>query len=439
VGFSLIRRFRGRLYAHGAPPPTPDRRPFARKAAVLAGSLIVTAICGCDGRSAFEFLNGEARALRIATDWPQSDRDSLARDFAAWLREQPPGAATPSSAIAWASRADRAEPPDVYLGGPLSVFADLAARDELERLGVDPEKPAWTTARRAFVGLSGSTTGPAPRTALADPRVDPMTLAWTLGRLRGEGWAAAYPRLLVRYGLAEAVGWREGSPSAAVQRGEADVSLTRLPERSQAESEVVVFEEGAAIRRGTRRGAAARAFLEFLEERAGKNHEPTGGAAGPHSLAAEGLAADLLGATLVDAQDELRAAVASVREAGLSPESVAVLSQAPPWPPASVGKLLTRGGEGPAALVETLTHQLAPEAGARVWLSQSWLRPRKPIDGALLEEIAGADQGRLARGPRFRAWLRAEWTQWARQRYRWVARLAAARSPLLTSSGSGEP
>jgi hypothetical protein len=403
--------------------------------AVLAGSLIVTAICGCDGRSAFESLNGEARALRVATDWPQSDRDALARDFAVWLREQPPGGAAPSSAIAWTSRSDRA---DVYLGGPLSAFADLAARDELERLGVDPDQPAWTTARRSFVGLAGSTTSPVPRTALADPRVDPMTLAWTLGRLRGEGWAAAYPRILVLYGQAEAVGWREGSPSAAVQRGEADLSLTRLPERSQAESEVV-FEEGAAIRRGTRRAAAARAFLAFLEERAGAKDEPTGGSTVPHSLAAEGLAADLLGATLVDAQDELRSAVASVREAGLSPESVAVLSQAPPWPPASVGKLLTRGGEGPAALVETLTHQLAPEAGSRVWLSQSWLRPRKPIDGALLEEIASADQGRLAREPRFRAWLRAEWTQWARQRYRWVARLAAARSPLLTSSGSGEP
>jgi hypothetical protein len=43
----------------------------------------------------------------------------------------------------------------------------------------------------------------------------------------------------------------------------------------------------------------------------------------------------------------------------------------------------------------------------------------------LLAEIARACDGRIADEPRLRAWLRAEWTAWARQRYRRVARLAA--------------
>jgi len=406
---------------------------------MLSVAVLAATFCGCDVGRAFEASSGEARTLRVATDWPESDRKGLALDFDAWLRAKGPDAGTTSAAIVWTSRSNGDDSPDVFLGGSLASFADLASRDQLERLGVDSDQPDWITARRSFVGLDGGSNLPDRRTTLGDPRVDPLTLAWTLGRLRREGWPGAYPHLLVLYGLAETVGWREGSARAAIGRGDADATLMRLPESSRAEADVVVFDEGAAIRRGTRRAPAARAFLQFLDANMGASQEPTAATASPRSRAAEALAADLFGATFVDAQDELRTAVVSVREAGMSPESVTLLAQPPPWPPASVEKLLTRGGEGAAALVETLTNQIAPEAGARVWLSQSWLRPRKPIDEVLLLELAGVDQGRLAREPRFRAWLRAEWTQWARQRYRWVARLASARSPLLTSSGSGEP
>ena len=42
---------------------------------------------------------------------------------------------------------------------------------------------------------------------------------------------------------------------------------------------------------------------------------------------------------------------------------------------------------------------------------------------------AGAAEGRLAREPRFRAWLRGEWTAWTRQLYRRVARLAGGYVP----------
>ncbi len=42
----------------------------------------------------------------------------------------------------------------------------------------------------------------------------------------------------------------------------------------------------------------------------------------------------------------------------------------------------------------------------------------------MLRELAQAEGGRLVREPRFRAWLRGEWTAWTQQLYRRVARLA---------------
>jgi hypothetical protein len=47
----------------------------------------------------------------------------------------------------------------------------------------------------------------------------------------------------------------------------------------------------------------------------------------------------------------------------------------------------------------------------------------------LMAEMAAAVDGRLAREPRFRAWLRSEWTAWHRQLYRRVARVAGGYVP----------
>ncbi|MBY0396343.1 MAG: hypothetical protein K2X91_07720, partial [Thermoleophilia bacterium] len=136
--------------------------------------------------------------------------------------------------------------------------------------------------------------------------------------------------------------------------------------------------------------------------------------------------ADLLGATLVDAADELREARAALAHAGDGDAGRAArwMTQPPPWPPASVAKILGRESDA-MPLLETLAAQVAPEADARGWLLRSWLAPSRPIDGAFLGELAGAVGGRLAREPRFRSWLRGEWAAWARQRYRRVARTAA--------------
>src|SRR5262249_35695521 len=91
-----------------------------------------------------------------------------------------------------------------------------------------------------------------------------------------------------------------------------------------------------------------------------------------------------------------------------------------------VAKILGRGGESAMSLTETLARELSPEPAVRAWLVRSWLSPPRIIDESLLAELAHAVGGRLGPEPRGRAWLRAELTTWARQRYRRVARLAAA-------------
>jgi hypothetical protein len=88
-------------------------------------------------------------------------------------------------------------------------------------------------------------------------------------------------------------------------------------------------------------------------------------------------------------------------------------------------------------MVETLAGQVAPEPSARTWLVTTWLSPARLIDRQILGELTHADDGRLIRDPRFREWLRAEWTAWARQRYRRVSRiLEAGRRPTSTGTST---
>jgi hypothetical protein len=96
-----------------------------------------------------------------------------------------------------------------------------------------------------------------------------------------------------------------------------------------------------------------------------------------------------------------------------------------------VEKLQQREGDKGLRMIEDLAAQLAPDPELSFALVQSWLRPRRLINDSLLTELARTSAGRLVQEPRFRAWLRAEWVAWARQRYRRVARMVAlAVSPL---------
>ena len=162
------------------------------------------------------------------------------------------------------------------------------------------------------------------------------------------------------------------------------------------------------------------AFLRFLADtdRAG----PTPTREEPMTADDEDLLAELLGATLIDAQDELRAAWAALERVGSPPSQLRWMTEPPPWPPASIAKILSGQGEQAMAMVETLAGQVATEPAAGAWLITSWLSPSRLIDSRGLGELVRAADGRLIREPRFREWLRAEWTAWARQRYRRVLR-----------------
>jgi hypothetical protein len=387
--------------------------------------------------------------LVILSDWPPSERAALASEFEKWSSASPnPGGAT---RIVWVCPADgcdpsrlleRRVPADLLLGGPPSVYERLAAEDRL--LAGEPEDgTGWRIARRSPLGLASrkgqrDTHEAIPaalrlgdpsmkdQAALDDPRSSPVALAWAKDRLAFRSWADGYAELVRTAANARAIG-----PGPAMMRLEHDPSVSVPATLRQVEASPppgAAFAplpggpeclEGAGVLAEARHPEKARAFLRFLEERAGPSTAPERPPAHP---GADELLAEMLGATTVDAQEELRAAWDAVVRAGRPAEWEGRLTEAPPWPPASVAKMQSLPDEAP--YVDTLAEQIAPEFDLRAWLLVSWDRPRKPIDGAALDELAGAVEGRLMREPRFRAWLRGEWTAWARQRYRWIAREA---------------
>ncbi len=325
---------------------------------------------------------------------------------------------------------------DLILGLPASELDAMA--DVLAPIAEGDAHP-WRVARRRTLGLDVDIeNGPnvpmpsladralASHVALDDPRLDPLTLAWAKARLGSVGWAAGYAEVVRTAANARRVG-RAGSGPDRVRRGDAAVApdadvVGPLDERRA----LLRLEgappwlEGVAMTRGARRDDEARAFLDFLAGR---------GQAGPvpddfpkPEPVADGLLADLLGATCIDAQDELWDAADALDRAGHPAPFEGFLSDPPPWPPTSVKKLR----EHPEAddLLEALAREITPDHEARSWLLRSWEGGERPVDLGWLRDLAGAADGRLAREPRFRAWLRGEWTAWARQHYRRIAREA---------------
>ncbi len=323
--------------------------------------------------------------LVVATRWP---RPALAELESMYHRTS--GDTRP---ITWVTLApgerlggvvDRRGGVDLLLGGSPEEYVRLAGSG---RLSPSP----WRSVRRP-----GPAAGPEdPAVELADPRDDPAALARSRTALDDEGWARGYDRLVRRAARARLVSGR---------RSDAPVGAG----------------EPAALAGGPRNAGRARRLLALLES-------PGAVPGAPSEDAADGLLADLLGAALIDAHQELRDADAALRRFGHPARAEAALGERPPWPPASVANLQASPADAP--LLEVLAEQVAPDPESRAWLRESWAGPSRPVDGALLRELAGAVDGRLAREPRFRAWLRGEWTAWTRQLYRRVARVAGGYVP----------
>ena len=247
-----------------------------------------------------------------------------------------------------------------------------------------------------------------------DPRVDGPSLAWAVKVLEQRPWREGYATLVKLAAHERRIGGR--------------ATAGRRPPHHDAGLDEVDFSprECAAILRSTRDPADAREFVRFLIETREMEAAPTpSGDGSARDRDVESLVGDLLGATLVDAQDELWAAWRALEEAGSPEPAHKWLIEPPPWPPASIEKYLKREGERAMSLIETLAGELSPRPGGPRLADPELAQVAAGGGQNLLAEMAHAADGALVHEPRFRSWLRAEWTASARQRYRRVAKLAA--------------
>jgi hypothetical protein len=353
---------------------------------------------------------GAPDRLVVATSWPVGARERLEMEFRNWVAASHDRFTGGPVRIQWLAVAPgddplklarRARAPQVFLGSEetIAIFANQDQLAPIEHAGgarlcnVTGKEKANAPSHLALAALA----------VWNDPRGDRASLNRAMGRLAALGWREGYAELVQTAAVRE----RFGRSSA-----------------SEAASSSADF---VAIARTASGPGPAQEFLRFLCETQGARAGPGPGVSDLGSSASfSTLVADLLGATLVDAQDELWTAWRALGGLSDRERALAWLVEPPPWPPASVSKYLGRDGERAMALIETLSVEVAPDAPARAWLKRSWLSPARLVDRAFLAELSQAAEGQLCREPRFRAWLREEWTAWARQRYRRVARWSKA-------------
>lgn len=401
-----------------------SRRRLFFLAGLMALVCVLTSAPGC-GWTVSE-------GLVVATGWPLQERRRLELEFQNWLKSSSGIHRLASLEIDWLVLAPgddlvrvvaRRHPPDVLLGGRASTLASLAGSQSLDPI-LSADSALWSIVApgAAAEQVTGrldpiATQLTLPDFTLNDPRSDPISLARALGQLDHGHFAVGYSQLARIASNPRRIG-RQAS-LALLETGRAKSDSTRKTHESAESS------EGVAILRSARNRDLAQEFLRFLVETRQIGVDPAQ-PPNPADPAVESLVADLLGSTLVDAQDELWAAWAAVERAGNPAMALKWMTETPPWPPASVAKILDQPGEPSMTLIETLAREIAPEPAVRAWLVRSWLAPHRLIDDRFLTELTQAAEGRLCREPRFRAWLRAEWTAWARQRYRRVLRVAGS-------------
>lgn len=344
-----------------------------RTLALVKSTLVVApwlALLGCGDR-------GER--LLVATSWPRAERARAARQFRDHWKSHAPAQADPP-AIDWlvlgpdsdpARLLDRSHPPDVVLG---PSEADMGRLADVGRMDGPTEMPI--RAGRPILG----------------GQVDPKESAGLMARV-----ADSHPLY-----------------ANLIRRAAGLEPIPAHPGGRHLEPVVVIA--------GSRNLKNARAFATALadpmnsigRDRATESTAP-----------AASFLAIMLESILLDAHDELALAGQALERASRPPGATAWLVEPPPWPPASVSKLLERPDQSGDALVLRLAESIVPDPTRRAALVRSWLEPRRPIDGALARNLAALADGSLLSEPRLRDWLRAEWTAWARQRFRRVARLAA--------------
>lgn len=344
--------------------------------------------------------DGDRAPIAVVTAWPRSERAALEARFREWA-EKKDRPTDPAIRIRWivldfhrdpARYRRRIPSADVFLGGSgPSVASDSGRNDR------NPSKDGFSyfAIERFFRDSSENRERGIDR---GDPRRDAEALAFARERIARRGWSRGYADLV------EAVG-----ASGRI------VGLGALEPGKGVRSIEGVWIASAAFQR-----SGVRLFGEFLRETAGVEADSTRPIGGD-------LLADFLGSTLIDADLEARRAWRALERTGRPARWIKRFESAPPWPPASILKLKRKRSEtgtDPQPLLDALAAQIAPDPSARAWLSASWRREERPIDEPFLEELRSAADGRLDREPRFREWLRAEWTASSRRRREWIARHA---------------
>jgi hypothetical protein len=431
----------------------PRGRPSSGALLLALALALAPAFAGC-GRAA-------PGHLKVATTWPAFERRRLESEFQRWVAAAHGNLEHRAVELEWLTLepgddlvrlVERRGPPDVLLGGSLSSFARLVRMDRLAPIDQNSSALVFFEGRASSHRPGGSARpipsdssaegaewrgqtapGPEPGAALAAPRDNRISLARSLCELDHGRWRSGYARLVQAAGADPGIGAASSRAASESGRNHDD----RAGARRDPPFRPSPF-ECAAIRRAAGDPVLARGFVRFLAEAL-----PVAPARTAAELMAgidpevESVVADLLGATLFDAQDELWAAWAALDRAGRPPPALAWLTEPPPWPPASVATYQRRDAETAMALMQTLAQELVPDPAPRAWLTRSWLSPPRTVDDKLLGELAHAENGRLAREPRFRGWLREEWTAWARQRYRRVARRVASEAWSVESADWG--
>lgn len=343
-----------------------------RAAAILP--LAVAALAGC----------GDAgpAPLLVVTSWDESERADAAARFeqaggAIPIRWIVAGAEDDLLALAEQRRAD------AILGGSSWQHA-LWGQDGA--IAVGPEgAPIRSAAAECRIVIDDDR-------RWGDPRVDAKLATWATRQLGTPGsWPGRFPQLLRR------VATGVDSPGAA-----------RLED---AGTEPADWVEVASATAWSARPEQARRFVDAIALDRAATSDPGEGDAII-------LAADLLGALLTDAGEELRERWRKLsREVG-EEEAARRLAGLPTWPPESVKALALAHPDDAESWLGTLAESLTSDAGTATWLVAQWMGPSRIADAEVLSEIAGARDGRLMREPRFRSWLRGEWAAWAQMRYR---------------------
>jgi hypothetical protein len=412
----------------------------ARRSSGLWRWALVTALAagGCARSSSNELV--------VATDLPEPKCAALAAEFSAWVASHPE-LADDTPRLAWTRLrpgedvgvlVERGCAVDVILGSAANTLRRLDETGLLQSPGPG-QPPFWRECARLELGFAADparlaelrkslphnwgdlgNAALAGHVALDDPRHDPVSLALARSALAPEREAGGFADLVRAYANARLIGRWRGCAAAGLERSA--VTTAVVDRASLAPAERFLFSHGCdatsgvALAKNAGNPQLGKLFMQFLAERGEASVPP---AAEPGEPGSELLLADLLGAVLVDSREELVLAVEVLARAG-RPDLAAKWLTAPPWPPASIKKLLRKDPTG--TLVEELATQIAPDLDLAIWLVESWKGPQRTIDIPVLQSLAGAVDGKLLAEPRFRAWLRAEWAAWARQNYRRIVR-----------------